>query len=153
MSPAAATRRAGGWLGDRLRRRRRLRRASDRRLAENVAERRRPKRLAASRRLAPRPVVTPAAAAPVVAAAGLSDFAARWMFGDGVAAGTPFAGGAAADYERPSFLDRADQPRFPPRPQIPPGTAPPSAVEEVGPRFRLSRTPPAPPPPAPEPAE
>jgi hypothetical protein len=153
MSPAAATRRAGGWLGDRLRRRRRLRRASDRRLAENVAERRRPKRLEASRRLAPRPVVTPAAAAaPVAAAAGLSDFAARWMFGDGVAEGTPFAGGAAADYERPSFLDGPDEPRFQPRPRTPPGTEPRSAVEEVGPRFRLSRTPPPPPRPAPEPA-
>src|SRR6185437_4014038 len=148
MSPAAATRRAGGWLGDRLRRRRRLRRASDRRLAETVAERRRPKRLESSRRLAPRPAVRPAAAAaPVVAAAGLSDFAARWMFGDGVAEGTPFAGGAAADYERPSFLDGADEPRFQPRPQIPPGTELRSAVEEVGPRFRLSRTPPPPPPP------
>src|SRR6185437_14641504 len=108
MSPAAATRRAGGWLGDRLRRRRRLRRASDRRLAENVAERRRPKRLESSRRLAPRPAVRP------VAAAGLSDFAARWMFGDGVAEGTPFAGGAAADYERPSFLEGPDEPAFRP---------------------------------------
>ena len=124
MSPAAATRRAGGWLTDRLRRRRRLRRASDRRLAENVAERRRPKRLESSRRLAPRPLVKPAAAAaPVVAAAGLSDFAARWMFGDGVVEGTPFAGGAAADYERPSFLDGPDEPTFQPRPQSPPGAA------------------------------
>src|SRR5205085_11686628 len=137
------------------RRRRRLRRASDRRLAENVAERRRPKRLAASRRLAPRPVVTPAAAAPVVAAPGLSDFAARWMFGDGVAEGTPFAGGAAADYERPAFLEGGDEPAFGPGPRIPPGAEPRSAVEEVGPRFRLSRTPLAPartPQPAPDPA-
>jgi hypothetical protein len=149
MSPTAVTRRAGGWLGDRLRRRRRLRRASDRRLAENVAERRRPKRLEASRRLAPRPSVRPATAAGPVAGAGLSDFAARWMFGDGVAEGTPFAGGAAADYERPSFLEGADEPAFAPRPHVPPGTEPRSAVEEVGPRFRLSRTPP-PPPPAPE---
>jgi hypothetical protein len=154
MAPAAATRRAGGWLTDRLRRRRRLRRASDRRLAENVAERRRPKRLDSSRRLAPRAVVRPAAAAaPVVAAAGLSDFAARWMFGDGVAEGTPFAGGAAADYERPSFLDGPDEPSFQRRPQLPPGTELRSAVEEVGPRFRLSRTPPPPPPPAPEPPQ
>src|SRR6185437_8360379 len=149
MSPSAVTRRAGGWLGDRLRRRRRLRRASDRRLAQNVAERRRPKRLESSRRLAPRPAVRPAAAAAPVAAAGLSDFAARWMFGDGVAEGTPFAGGAAADYERPSFLDGPDEPRFQPRPQILPGTELRSAVEEVGPRFRLSRTPPPPPPPEP----
>jgi hypothetical protein len=154
MSPAAATRRAGGWLTERLRRRRRLRRASDRRLAENVAERRRPKRLDSSRRLAPRAVVRPAAAAaPVVAAAGLSDFAARWMFGDGVAEGTPFAGGAAADYERPSFLAGPDEPSFQRRPQLPPGTELRSAVEEVGPRFRLSRTPPPPPPPAPEPSQ
>jgi hypothetical protein len=154
MSPAAATRRAGGWLTERLRRRRRLRRASDRRLAENVAERRRPKRLDSSRRLAPRAVVRPAAAAaPVVAAAGLSDFAARWMFGDGVAEGTPFAGGAAADYERPSFLAGPDEPSFQPRPQLPPGTELRSAVEEVGPRFRLSRNPPPPPPPAPEPPQ
>lgn len=153
MSPSAATRRAGGWLGDRLRRRRRLRRASDRRLAENVAERRRPKRLESSRRLAPRPAVRPAVAAPVAAAAGLSDFAARWMFGDGVAEGTPFAGGAAADYERPSFLDGADEPALPPRPHVPPGIELRSSVEEVGPRFRLSRTPPPPPErePAPEP--
>src|SRR6476619_7449907 len=153
MSPAAVTRRAGGWLGGRLRRRRHLRRASDRRMAENLAERRRPKRLDASRRLAPRPVVTAAAAAPVAAAAGMSDFAARWMFGDGVVEGTPFAGGAAADYERPSFLDGPDEPRFQPRPSIPPGTELRSAVEEVGPRFRLSRTPPPPPPPAPEPLQ
>ncbi len=154
MSPSAVTRRAGGWLGDRLRRRRRLRRASDRRLAGNVAERRRPKRLEASRRLAPRPAVRPASAAPVVAAAGLSDFAARWMFGDGNVEGTPFAGGAAADYERPSFLAGPDEPAFQPRPSIPPGTELRSAVEEVGPRFRLSRTPPPPPPVAPpEPPE
>ncbi len=122
-------------------------------LAANVAERRRPKRLDASRRLAPRPVVTPVAAAPVAAAAGMSDFAARWMFGDGAVEGTPFAGGAAADYERPSFLDGPDEPRFAPRPSIPPGSELRSAVEEVGPRFRLSRTPPPPPPPAPEPAQ
>src|SRR6185437_168103 len=110
------------------------------------------KRLESSRRLAPRPVVKPAAAAaPVIAGVGLSDFAARWMFGDGVAEGTPFAGGAAADYERPEFLDGPDEPRFQPRPQIPPGAELRSAVEEVGPRFRLSRTPPPPPPPAPEP--
>jgi hypothetical protein len=153
MSPSAVTRRAGGWLGGRLRRRRRLRRASDRRLAENVAERRRPKRLESSRRLAPRPAVSPAAAAAPVAAAGLSDFAARWMFGDGVAEGTPFAGGAAADYERPSFLDGPDEPAFRPRPAIAPGTELRSAVEEVGPRFRLSRTPPPPPPPEPEPRQ
>src|SRR5690242_20323157 len=153
MSPSAVTRRAGGWLGDRLRRRRRLRRASDRRLAENVAERRRPKRLESSRRLAPRPAVRPAAAAAPVAAAGLSDFAARWMFGDGVAEGTPFAGGAAAGYERPSFLDGPDEPAFRPRPAIAPGTELRSAVEEVGPRFRLSRTPPPPPPPPPEAGE
>jgi hypothetical protein len=153
MSPRAVTRRAGGWLGDRLRRRRRLRRVSDRRLAANVAERRRPKRLAASRRLAPRPAVRPLAAAAPVAAAGLSDFAARWMFGDGVAEGTPFAGGAAVDYERPSFLGTRDEPALQARPSIPPGTELRSAVEEVGPRFRLSRTPPVSPPPAPEPAQ
>jgi hypothetical protein len=155
MSPSAVTRRAGGWLGDRLRRRRRLRRASDRRLAQNVVERRRPKRLESSRRLAPRPAVRPAAVAAPVAAAGLSDFAARWMFGDGVAEGTPFAGGAAADYERPSFLDGPDEPAFRPRPAIAPGAELRSAVEEVGPRFRLSRTPPAPKPqpaPVPDPA-
>jgi hypothetical protein len=151
MSPAAVTRRAGGWLGDRLRRRHRVRRASDRRLARNVAERRRPKRLEASRRLAPRPSVRPAAAAAPVAAAGLSDFAARWMFGDGVAEGTPFAGGAASDYERPSFLDSSEEPAFQARASIPPGAEPRSAVEEVGPRFRLSRTPPPPPAPAPAP--
>jgi hypothetical protein len=153
MSPSAVTRRAGGWLGDRLRRRRRLRRASDRRLAENVAERRRPKRLESSRRLAPRPAVRPAATAAPVAAAGLSDFAARWMFGDGVAEGTPFAGGASADYERPSFLGGADEPAFGPRPHVPPGTELRSSVEEVGPRFRLSRTPPSPPAPDPEPRQ
>src|SRR5438067_2080301 len=45
---------------------------------------------------------------PVAAIPGMSDFAARWLFGDGVAEGTPFAGGAAVPAEQvgesPSFL-------------------------------------------------
>ncbi len=106
--------------------------------------------MAASRRLAPRPVVAAAAAAPV-AAAGLSEFASRWMFGDGVAEGVPFAGGAAAEYGRPSFLEDsgdAAPAALPPSPARP-GTPMRSSVEEVGPRFRLSRTPPPVPVPGP----
>ena len=151
MAPPAATHRAPDWLGSRLKRRRVLRRAADRRLAATVTERRRPKRMAASRRLAPRPVVAAAAAAPV-AAAGLSEFASRWMFGDGVAEGVPFAGGAAAEYGRPSFLEDsgdAAPAALPPSPARP-GTPMRSSVEEVGPRFRLSRTPPPVPVPGPE---
>jgi hypothetical protein len=153
--PPLAHNRGPGWLGARLTRRRHLRRAADRRLAETVAERRRPKRMAASRRLAPRPAAGAAAvvAAPV-AASGLSDFATRWMFGDGVAEGVPFAGGAGADYDRPSFLEAPAEAAaaVAPRPAIARGAELRSAVEEVGPRFRLSRTPP-PPPPAPAPAD
>jgi len=150
MPPTPGTRRPPASLGTRLRRRRHLRRAADRRLAETVSERRRPKRLEASRRLAPRGVGVAAAAAPVAAVGGLSEFATRWMFGDGVAEGVPFAGGAAADYSRPSFLEPAAEPAQAPRPAVAPGMQTRSAVEEVGPRFRLSRTPP-PPPAAPEP--
>lgn len=150
MPPSPDTHRARGLLGTRLRRRRLLRRAADRRLAETVSERRRPKRLAASRRLAPRAVAAAAVVAPDAAAGGLSDFATRWMFGDGVAEGVPFAGGAAADYGRPSFLEAPAEQALATRPAITPGMHTRSAVEEVGPRFRLSRTPP-PPPAAPEP--
>jgi hypothetical protein len=144
------------------------------RIAAQLAERRRPKRLAAVRRLAPRrPTLAPPsrAGAPAENPAGLSDFAVRWMFGDGVAEGTPFAGGAGADYDRPSFLpgesaEPADPPEGAAMPMRLAGPAR-SHVEEIGPRstgsFRLSRTPPpprrpdehvAPPPsaPAPEPA-
>jgi hypothetical protein len=87
-------------------------------MAAQLAERRRPKRLAASRRLAPRRAFAPAAQArPAQNPAGLSDFATRWMFGDGVAEGVPFAGGAGAEYDRPSFLDGpADEPAAPATP-------------------------------------
>ena len=147
------------WLGTRLRRRRRHH-ADPRRVALTVAERRRPKRLAASRRLAPRVRYTPPAPQ---AHRGLSDFAARWMFGDGVAEGDPWIAGAGADYDRPSFLTEPDEP--PPAPARSglrgPAVGRPG-VEELGPRFRLTHTPPepaqaesepvAPPPPAPGPA-
>jgi hypothetical protein len=141
--PPLAQNRGPGWLGARLTRRRLLRRAADRRLAETVTERRRPKRMAASRRLAPpRPAAAAAVVAAPVAASGLSDFATRWMFGDGVAEGVPFAGGAAADYDRPSFLESPAEQVTRPRPPVARGAELRSAVEEVGPRFRLSRTPP-----------
>jgi predicted subunit of tRNA(5-methylaminomethyl-2-thiouridylate) methyltransferase len=123
------------------------------RIAAQLAERRRPKRLAAARRLAPRRAAfQPPAAAPAENPGGLSDFAVRWMFGDGVAEGTPFAGGAGADYDRPSFLeDAAEEPAAPATPgwERPAGAR--SHVEEIGPRFRLSRTPPATPLPEPAP--
>jgi hypothetical protein len=150
--PPLVHNRGPGWLGARLTRRRHLRRAADRRLAQTVTERRRPKRMAASRRLAPRPAVAAAVVAAPVAASGLSEFATRWMFGDGVAEGVPFAGGAGAEYDRPSFLEApAEAAAVAPRPAIARGTELRSAVEEVGPRFRLSRTPP--PAPAPAPAQ
>jgi hypothetical protein len=134
-----------------------------RRIAAQLTERRRPKRLDASRRLAPprmrlgRPAAS-AAAAPNPA--GLSDFAVRWMFGDGVAeGGVPFAGGADTDYDRPSFLlgepaETAGSPEA--ELEAPRRTEPVRGhVEEIGPRrtgsFRLSRTPP--PAPAPKPEE
>jgi hypothetical protein len=45
---------------------------------------------------------------PASAVAGMSDFAARWLFGDGQVEGTPFASGAAVPREQagqlPSFL-------------------------------------------------
>ncbi|HEY3766726.1 MAG TPA: hypothetical protein VGL44_16300 [Gaiellales bacterium] len=132
------------WLGSSLRSRR-AHPARPRRIAAQLAERRRPKRLEASRRLAPRHAFAPPAAAAEPNQSGLSDFATRWMFGDGVADGTPFAGGAGADYDRPAFLGgEADEPA--PAPAAHPTwkrtpTAQ-SRVEEVGPRFRLSRTPP-----------
>jgi hypothetical protein len=127
-----------------------------RRIAAQLTERRRPKRLGASRRLAParmrlgRPAASAAAAANP---SGLSDFAVRWMFGDGVAeGGVPFAGGAGADYDRPSFLDEPeDEPAGPAPPALGRTPTAQSRVEEIGPRFRLSRTPP--PAPAPKPEE
>ncbi len=138
------------WLGRSLRRRRRHR-AGPVRVAAMVAERRRPKRLAVSRRLAPRRVYAPPAPSAQAPGSGLSDFAARWMFGDGVAEGTPFAGGAAVEYGRPSFLAGPDEPAPAARP-APRRSAPgPARIEEVGPRFRLSRTPPSVPAPAPQP--
>jgi hypothetical protein len=118
-------------------------------MAARLTERRRPKRLDASRRLAPPRVRLGRFAAPAAGAAnpgGLSDFAMRWMFGDGVAeGGVPFAGGAGAEYDRPSFLE--EQTEEPPAGAIPAWDRTPTAqsrVEEIGPRFRLSRTPPAP---------
>ncbi len=131
-------RRTMAWLGTRLRRRRRHQ-ADPRRVALTVAERRRPKRLAASRRLAPRVRYAP----PVPQAHhGLSDFAARWMFGDGVAEGDPWIAGAGADFERPSFLGGAEEPEPAPSRAGLRGPVARPAVEEMGPRFRLSHTPP-----------
>jgi hypothetical protein len=126
-------------------------------MAAQLAERRRPKRLEASRRLAPRRAAFgPRAAEPAENPGGLSDFAMRWMFGDGVADGEPFAGGAGEDYDRPSFLlggsaEPADSPEETATPmRLGPAR---SHVEEISPRsigsFRLSRTPPPPPQPDP----
>jgi uncharacterized protein YjbJ (UPF0337 family) len=73
------------------------------------------------------------------------------MFGDGVAEGVPFAGGAGAEYDRPSFLDAPDpEPAVRAQPALGRTSMPQSRVEEVGPRFRLSRTPPPSPAPAPK---
>jgi hypothetical protein len=75
---------------------------------------------------------------------GMSEFAARWIFGQGPAEGIPFAGGAAIGSEQvgaPTFLRRAQdeamsEPAAPPgRAQRPATRAP---IEEFG-VFRLSR--------------
>jgi hypothetical protein len=55
---------------------------------------------------------------PAPAVAGMSDFAARWLFGDGQVEGTPFASGAAIPREQaaqlPSFLAARDRSPAPP---------------------------------------
>ena len=143
------------------------------RLAQHVVAARTPERivesstrLARGRSIATPTVARAAEAAAVPKPAGMSDFAARWIFGDGPPEGIPIAGEAAladmAPAERPSFLvekdertakealaakaeqDRRSQP-------VPRGR-----VDEVGPGsgFKLSRRPaPAPavesPPPSP----
>src|SRR5436190_7085148 len=92
-----------------LRRRELAARAGGRLLARRVEERRRPKLLAASTRLARQPRADEAVPAeqPVQAPSGFSEFAARWLFGDGQVEGVPFAGAATVGSmgERPSFLD------------------------------------------------
>lgn len=114
-------------------------------LAGGVSDRRRPKRmsnitrLARARRPAGAAVVGPAAAGvEAERPEGVSDFGFRWMFGDGVAEGVPFAGGAAlrALADNPAG-DQSGSGTIP-RPPAPP---PRGRVDEV-PQYRLSRTPP-----------
>jgi hypothetical protein len=81
------------------------------RLARSVAAARRPKLLANATRLARARALAPARAAEAapVLPPGMSEFAARWIFEDGPAEGTPFAGGASIGEDDamrpPAFLD------------------------------------------------
>jgi hypothetical protein len=93
-------------------------RAGGLRLAQNIAAARTPERIVeASTRLARGRSIGRAAAARPVAAElprppGMSEFAARWIFGDGPAEGIPLHGEAAlaniTTGERPSFLAEQD---------------------------------------------
>ena len=78
---------------------------------------------------------------------GMSEFAARWIFGEGPVDGTPFAGGAAFEPEAvgpPSFLARrvGDEPEQPEPPAAVASRGPVARgrVEEVA-GFRLSSVP------------
>ncbi len=128
------------------------------RLAQHVVAARTPERIVeSSTRLARgRSIATPTVAraedkAAIPKPAGMSDFAARWIFGDGPAEGIPIAGEAAladmAPAERPSFLVERDERtaketlaakaeserRSQPVPR--------GRVDEVTPGFRLARRP------------
>jgi hypothetical protein len=125
------------------------------RLARSVALRHRPPLLESATRLArvrrvDRRRAGRVAAAPQqhVADPGLSDFALRWMFGDGDVAAMPGSGGALPAVDGPpTFLAAPEPPAHPVAPE--PRTVVPGRFEEFGP-FRLSRTPA---PQAPEPVE
>jgi hypothetical protein len=128
-----------------------LRSAGGRRLAQAVTLRRRPTRivdsatrLARHRSFGPRTEVEQIA---VPRPPGMSEFAARWIFGEGPAEGIPFGGGAAiADLAEasgpPSFLqereDDATAPSAGPAAII---EVPRGRVVEVPATFRLSRRP------------
>jgi hypothetical protein len=134
-------------LGRRLvARGKRISRAAGVRLADEVTARRQPKRLEDATRLAagrtlPARVgrVVAAAAPPAPRPAGMTDWAARWLFGDGPVEGVPFAGGAAL---RDRELAQPEQPAAPsPAPRRLARTPARGRIEE-GSRMRLSATPP-----------
>jgi len=134
-----------------------------RRLAAVLVERRRPKRLDAATRLArSRPGTRgllgqrPAAMPPIPRPSGMSEFAARWMFGDGLPEGYPLAD-SATPAQAPGVEDalvgaaahgETPQPTSPDIAGSPPpaarsvATSPPlrGRIEE-GPRLRLGRKP------------
>ncbi|MGN6378323.1 MAG: hypothetical protein ACTHNU_05180 [Gaiellales bacterium] len=124
------------------------------RLAGAIHERRRPKLLAGSVRLAPLRREAVPAAPELPAPPGMSDFAARWIFGDGPVEGLPFAAAAmhaetGGERSRPSFLSPPPPETPPPAPERTERTAGPRPpIEEIG-RYRLSaRRPGSPPAPA-----
>ncbi|MDX6631302.1 MAG: hypothetical protein QOH00_3548, partial [Gaiellales bacterium] len=130
------------------------------RLAARVTERRRPHVARIGRRLSRAPL----RAEPVFAPEGMSDFASRWIFGDGPAEGTPLGDSEArAALARaagpPSFQSDAsgtdDGPAWPPIEVASSASLARTPVEEFGARragsFRLSSSPAAAPVPPPGP--
>ena len=120
-------------------------------LARTVSERRRPSAVIRSitRLTRGRPTGRHAFDAPVEPVPqppGMSEFAARWLFGDGSPEGIPFGEGAALD-ERPdlsgppSFMVPTDEPSDHGPPLQPDRPVPRGQVQEVPRSFRLSRTP------------
>ena len=131
-------------------------RTGGRGLAKAVIERRRPSYLEAATRLArgrslARETVPAAAELELTRPPGLSDFAARWLFGDGLPEGTPFSDAVAQaalartsdDAGLPPLLDEGnEEARVAAQPdaarRLPPAAR--GRVEEVS-SFKLSRMP------------
>ena len=123
-------------------------RAGGLRLARSVAAARTPERIVeTSTRLARGRSIAravPEAAAELPRPPGMSEFAARWIFGDGPAEGIPIAGESAiADLvpvptERPSFIVDRTPPRHErPRPRRRAARSPFNAARRGGPEGRV----------------
>lgn len=124
--------------------------AGGQRLDFAVAERRRPKRLEAVRRLLPQRrspsgpgLLGPVDDAPVPRPPGMSEFAARWLFGDGPPEGVPIDEAEALP-TAPHAGEPPELPTRPPRvvaPSPPLRGLPPRGLIEEGRPLRLARKP------------